>query len=268
MQQPENKNGFLQNDRRLVCGMFVIYGLCILGAIAATVWGLDRRSKKIATNATSTAVAFARQQAQTTATVAARATQQAQYSYVDRFDDNRHAWRVETVNDEFMRGSLEINGGVYIWNMREIKQPFYYTAPFPAADWDTDFDTYVDFKVYGEAPDDVCGGFLFREASIDWEEGTYVFSACNTSYFYVSYYKQEKWDALSGWMYSDAIRRDNWNRLEINARGSDFTFIINNEVVFKMTDDRQLAGRLSLLVEVSEKEPKLIWFDNFGFQHR
>ncbi len=264
----EDKRSFLRNDRLLVCSMLIVYGLCIVGLVAATIWGLGRRSKEISAIATGTAAARTTQQAAATATLAARATQQAQYSYIERFDDNRHAWRVEAVNDEYARGSLEINGGVYIWNMREIKQPFYDWAAFPAADWDSDFDTYVDLKVDADAPDDVCGGFLFRTASIDWEEGTYVFSVCNTAYFYVSYYKEEKWDAISGWLYSDAIQRNDWNRLEINARGNDFTFIINNQVVFKMTDDRQPAGRLSLLVEVTEKKPTIIWFDNFGFQHR
>ncbi len=268
----EDKKSFLQNDRLLVCSMFIIYGLCIAGLAGAAIWGLDRRSKEVAANSTSTAAVLATQQAKqwaaATATVVVRSTQQAQYDFMERFDDNRHVWRVESINDELMRGSMEIRGGAYEWDLREIKQPFYTWAPFPSEDWDKDFDTYVDFKVSKESPEDVCGGFLFRRTDFSWEEGTYVFSVCNSSYFYVSYYKQDKWDEISGLLYNDVIQRADWNRLEISARGSHFTFTINDEVVFQMTDDRLPAGRLSLFAEVAETKPTTLWFDNFAFQDR
>ena len=51
----ENQKGFFQNDRKLVCSMLVIYGLCIFGAIAVTFWGLNRRQLTLSANGTSTA---------------------------------------------------------------------------------------------------------------------------------------------------------------------------------------------------------------------
>jgi hypothetical protein len=136
--------------------------------------------------------------------------------------------------------------------------------------WMEDFDVYVDTKIKtaDEIPMDACSGFLFRMTSLDWEAGTYTFSVCNDSYFDVDYYEQGEWDVISDWTHSESIRVDDWNRLGISARGSHFTFLINNEIVFEMTDDRQPKGGLGLLIEVNEEKPVSIWFDNFGLQRR
>ncbi len=258
----QDKKSFLRNDRKLVCSMFVVYGLCILSLVAATVWGLDSRSKQIAANATATAFAA-------TATTIARITEQAQYNFVDPFDNNREQWETDSINDEYMSGSVSIRDGVYIWEVQKVKQPFIRWEDFPAARWVGDFDVYVDSRVKtadGTASR-ACSGFVFRESPSDWETGVYVFSVCNFN-FYVDYYGQGKWETISGSTRSHAIRNSDWNRLEISARGSQFTFIINHEVVYEMTDDRLPRGGLALFADINEEKPVTIWFDNFGFQPR
>jgi hypothetical protein len=267
-QQAENKKQFLRNDSLLVCSMLAVYGVCILGLIGATLWGLDCRSRRISADATSTARAVATQNANATATMVARPTEQAEYGFVDLFDDNSGDWFEESVNDEFMVGSIAIEDGLYAWNIREVKQTFVYWADFRGGKPVEDFDVYVDFKVDDASPDNVCGGFVFRMASAGWEQGAYIFSVCNNSYFSVNYYKQGKWTIISDWRYSNVIQSSDWNRIEISARGDHFTFIINNKVVSEMTDDRHLKGSLALLVEIDETKPATIWFDNFGFQTR
>jgi hypothetical protein len=264
----DERNSFLRNDRLLTCSMLVVYGLCILGLVAGTIWGLDRRSKKISADATSTAFAYATQQAKATATAAARSTAQAQYSFIEPFDNNSRGWFVKTVNDDLIAGSIAIDGGLYVWNIGEVKQPFTYWVDFPLGNSFKDFDTYVDFKIIDTAPEGVCAGFLFRMASSDWEQGTYTFCVCHNSRFYVSYYKQGKWEMISDWEHSDSIRKLNWNRIEINARDDHFVFIINNEIVDEITDDRQPQGALALFIAANENKPATIQFDNFGFQSR
>jgi hypothetical protein len=268
--QTENKKHTLRNDSLLVCSMLAIYGVCILGFIGATLWGLDRRSTRISAHATSTAFAVATQNANATATMVARPTEQAKYAIVDPFNDNSEYWMTESSDDEFMVGAIAIQGGVYAWNMREVKQPFVYWANFRKNRPFEDFDVYVDSKIITSdgKPGDFCSGFVFRNVSYDLEEGTYTFSVCSDSYFKVEYYEKEKWNTISDWTYSRAIQRADWNRLEVSARGDHFSFIINNEVVFEMTDDRLSKGGIGLLVEVNEAEPVKIWFDNFGLQSR
>ena len=264
----EDKNSFLRNDRKLVCSMLVVYGLCILGLVAGTIWGLGQRSKKISANATSTAFAIATKQANATATAVAHGTEQAQYEFIDRFNNNAEEWLIVSSNDEFMTGTVSITRGVYLWNIQEVKKIFVWWADFREGNEFGDFDVYVDTKIVGKEPGDACSGFIFRAASGDREKGSYVFAVCSGSIFYVSYYKEEEWKPILRGTYSNAIRNSDWNRLEIKARGNDFTFTINNEVVFEMTDDRQPKGGLALYIEVNEKRPVSISFDNFGLQTR
>ncbi|HMB23774.1 MAG: family 16 glycoside hydrolase [Chloroflexota bacterium] len=269
MNQPiENDKSFLRNDRKLVCSMLLFYGLCILGLVGATFWGLDHRNKTVSANATSTAAAVATQQARTTSTAIARATEHAQYEFVDRFSNNEEEWMAEIVNDEYMTGSVKIISGVYLWDAQKVKKPFVYWASFHDMEKFKDFDVYVDSKITDEQPGDACSGLVFRAASTDWEMGAYVFSVCSNSTFSVYYYEKGDWESILRQTYSDAIRNSDWNRLEISARGDDFTFGINNEVVFEMTDDRQSRGGLAVYIEVNEKSPVSISFDNFGLQPR
>ena len=238
--------------------------------MAIPFWEFEQRQQMVSSNSTSTALAVATQQAKPTATVIAHATEQAQYAFVDPFTKNTEYWHTGSNNDEYSKSFTSINGGMYRWDIREVKQTFLDWAPYRMGNWMEDFDVYVDTKIKAAngLPSDICSGFVFRAASLDWEEGIYTFSVCNDSYFSVDYYEQDDWHEISGWMYSDVIQADDWNRLEINARGSHFTFLINNEVVFEMTDDRQPRGGLGLFIEVNEEKPVSILFDNFGLQRR
>jgi hypothetical protein len=268
-QQPttEHQEGFFKNDRKLVCSMLVVYGLCILGSIAATFWGLNSRRLTLSANATSTAFAVATQKANVTATVISHATKQAGYEFVDRFDDNKNDWRSGPENSKYWYGSTTIKDGVYIWKVSETKDGFISWSDFSLEDRIGDFDAYVDTKVAEGAPGDVCSGILFRIAPASSAKSYYYFALCNNSTVKVSYHtKAEGWENITTVPYYR--RSKDWNRLEINARGSHFTFLVNNEQVYEMDDKRQSIGGLALVIELHEKNPAEILFDNFGFQSR
>jgi Domain of Unknown Function (DUF1080) len=246
-EQAKNKHSFLQNDRKFVCSMLIVYGLCILALIAATIWGLSSGNNRFV----------------------ARLTEQAQYAFVDTFDNNRAQWETASTDDEYMSGSVSIKDGAYVWELQKVKQTFARWADFPAARRVGDFDVYVDTRV--KAMDEItggaCSGIVFRESPSDREAGAYVFAVCNF-YFYVDYHEQGKWEAISGNIRSRAIRNSAWNRVEISARGDQFAFLINQEVVYEMTDDRLPKGGLGLFALIKEKQPVTILFDNFGVQLR
>ncbi|MEO5888275.1 MAG: hypothetical protein ABIQ77_11495 [Anaerolineales bacterium] len=110
----ENKKGFLQNDRGLVCSMLAFYGLCLIGLIAATFWWLDRSKQAASANKTATAVMNATQQAKATSTAVARVTEQAQYEIIDRFEVESDHWFVGSNNNEYWRRDVGIKDGTYI----------------------------------------------------------------------------------------------------------------------------------------------------------
>ena len=251
-----DKSKVWRGDILFTCSM--LFACCILftGMMTAPFWEFAERQQILSANATATGIAHA--------------TEQADYAFIDPFNTNTEYWRSTAPDREYANGSISIRGGIYMWEFREVKQPFLDWAPYRMGNWMEDFDVYVDTKIKTAdgIPMEACSGFIFRTASLDWESGTYTFSVCNDSYFDVDYYEQGEWDVISDWTYSESIRVEEWNRLGVSARGSHFTFLINNEIVFDMTDERQAKGGLGLLIEVNEEKPVSIWFDNFGLQRR
>jgi hypothetical protein len=264
----ENPTGFLRNDRKLVCSMLVVYGLCILGAIAVTFWGLNRRQLTLAANATSTAHAIATKQASVTSTADAFLIEQGQYEFVERFDKTSKRWFVGRYEPEYGDVTVSIEDGVYMWNIADSKE-YSQGTDFYRGSSIRDFDAYMDLKFVEESGlAIVCSGFSFRKSSLGWKDGAYVFSICNDSHYEIYYYQNETWDTILISEYSDTIQAREWNRIGINARSNHFIFTINNIEVFEMTDDRRKSGKLGIYIEVEQDQSAILWFDNFGFQSR
>jgi hypothetical protein len=264
-----NRKGFLQNDRRLVCGMLVFYGLCCIGLFGGGFWWLNQRSQTLLANATSTAMAAATQQANATATVIVHTTEQAQFEYVDHFEDNSGRWRIEKFkNSSRWDGSLEIKEGVYAWQVDQVKRPFIHQVNYFREYPVEDFDAYLDTRFPEEESGDVCGGLAFHKSFKGWEQGAYIFVICNDSTFLVAYYGKGAWETMTDRSFSAAVLPSDWNRIEINARKDHYDFSINNMTVYELTDDRQLEGSLSIVMQVCDTTPTMLWFDNFGYQSR
>lgn len=130
------------------------------------------------------------------------------------------------------------------------------------------FDVYVDTKVLEGNWGEVCSGLIFRQAHEGWDEGAYIFSVCNDSHFEVDYHGPNGWEDITDWKYTDVIRNSDWNRIQVSARDEHFILSINNVDVLEMEDDRQTIGGLAIFITVREKNPAVVWFDNFGYQTR
>jgi len=266
--QSTTKKSFLQNDRLLVCSMLVFYGLCIIGLFAFTIWGLNRRERTIAANATSTASILSTQQAQVANTVIARLAQQDKYEYIERFDRPTSDWYVGSYEKKYGDLRLIIKNDVYIWDVTDTKG-FTQSTPFYKGNQIKDFDIYVDLKFkkdynVGAA----CSGFIFRRLTNDLNDGHYTFTICDDSRFEIYFYKENRWENIAFIERENSIQPFDWNRIEVIARGDHFTFVINNKEVFKMTDNRLQEGGLGLLIDIDKENPAEIWFDNFGYQPR
>ena len=261
--------GLLQNDRLLVCSMLVFYGVCIIGLIGAAFWWLNERSQVISVSATSTAVAVATQQAAMTATVIAHTTEQAQYEFIEHFDDNSGRWFVGKIEkNTYWDGSMQIKDGVYIWKVDEVKKTFAQRIDFFHEFSIKDFDAYLDTKFVDGKFGNVCAGLVFRRSFKGWDQGAYIFSLCNNSTFEIQYHGENGWENISGRQFKKVIQSSDWNRLEISARGNHFIFTINNEEVYELTDDREKGGALEMIIDIRAKNPAMLWFDNLGYQTR
>lgn len=258
----------LQNDRTLIKGLFVFYLLCTCGVLGLLGWWIARREMTASANATATRAEIATQDAKATATAVARLEAQDQYEFIERFDTVSGRWLTGVVDSQYWIGRRAIQAESYLWEVEEVKKTFITWADFYKDDSIEDFDVYVDTKILNASPGDVCSGFLFRISPDGWEEGGYYFALCNNASVVISYHTEK-----DGWERIGTVPRlvgysPDWNRLEIEARGSHFSFLINGEQVFEIDDDRQARGGLALVIEMNEKVPATILFDNFGFQYR
>jgi len=247
--------------------MLTVYTVCCIIFVSVTaIW--IKEDKKIANaNSTKTEIAIITEQANATVTAVARVTEQAQYEFVDSFDENKEGWLVTSYNNDFFTGSSTIYNGVYTWDILKVSKTFVYSTDTNRGIRIKDFDVYVDTKIVNTESGKACSGFAFRKPGARWNGGSYIFSVCNDSNFNI-YHKKNDWDTIAYGIYDPAIKNDDWNRIEVSARGDQFTFIVNNVVVYELTDDRQPFGRLELYIEVNRTNPVSILFDNFGFQPR
>lgn len=262
------KKGFFKNDRMFVCSMLAFYSVCTIGVIALLFWGLDRRNKTVSANATATGAVVATQNANVTATAVARLAEHDQYEFIERFNEVSGRWYVGPHAKQYGDASYAIKNGFYIWDVRKSDK-FTYSSNFYKGSRIEDFDAYVDVKIIeSESQEFVCPALVFRKSEKDFVGGAFVFSICNDSRFKVQYYDNDGWMLITSSDYSSVIYLDDWYRIEVNARGDRFVFLINHVQVFEMTDTRLEQGGLALFLEVPNGEAAVVWFDNFGFQSR
>ena len=264
--EADEKKDARKRDLLFAGVMLTVYTVCCVLFISGTVFWV-REDRKIANaNATKTGFAIITEQANATVTAVARVTEQAQYEFVDPFDDNTD-WLVTSYSNDYFTGSSTIYNGVYTWDILKVSKAFVYSTDANRGVRIKDFDVYVDTKIVNTESGDACSGFAFRKPGARWNGGSYIFSVCSDSKFNV-YHKQNEWETIAYGIYNPVIKSDDWNRIEIIARGDHFTFNVNNVIVYEMTDDRQPFGRLELYIEVNKQGPLSILFDNFGFQSR
>jgi hypothetical protein len=265
---PEPKKNFLQNDRLLVCGMLVIYGVCIVGLIGTGFLAVSLTKQAASASATNTAVAFSTHEAEISATASALSTEQAQYDFIDPFDKNLYYWGEGSESDDYSDDHKEISGGVYTWKIDTLRKSHVSWEEFYQSVYSSNYDVYVDTRIVEGNRGEVCSGLLFGMSSSGFDGGVYVFVVCNDKTYYLSYYtEKDDWQDLVSRQYHPAIRMGDWNRLEVSSRAASFTLFINNEVVFKTTDHQYAKGDLAVIIDV-DGAPAEIQFDNFGYQRR
>jgi hypothetical protein len=231
--------------------------------VTATQQALEAEATQQA-GATATVEAFS---IQSTATAVARESAIAAYTYFDPFDDNTSNWRVGAEDNAYWQGSIAINDSTYTWQVASVRQGFLTWANFEPLANLADFDVALRVRrVLGE-PHQACFGLLFRQASAGINLGTYILSVCDNGYYKVLYYDaQNGWDILQDWTLTEAIQKDDWNLLEISARGDRFSISINHLPVHTFSDSRLPSGMVSILVDNYSESPSLIEFDLFALQ--
>jgi hypothetical protein len=264
----KNKQVLSRNDFLFACGMLVVCCIFLVGLIALPIWFSNESQQIISANATSTAHAVATQRAHLMGIAVSPRKEWEEYEFIDRFDKNEYHWAEESIDDEYSTARKSVTGGVYLWELDQVKQPFVAWEQFYRGVFSSNYDVYVDTRIIEGISGIICSGLIFGMSDSGFDGGTYVFLVCNNSTYYLGHYNEkDSWQAMIDYSYHPSIRADTWNRLEISSRGATFVAFINGEMVYETIDPQYAKGNLAVMVSVNDG-PARIEFDNFGYQSR
>jgi hypothetical protein len=208
-----------------------------------------------------------------TATVEAQATLEAlqlmltqekswPFIYADTFADNSHKWPTGDVRDSYITGNRSIAGGKYTWNITTVQSASDFSLPdMPDHQ---DFYASVDMNLV-KMPDDsdADAGLVFRYNDAD--QTWYYFSVNNQGQYYFGWYNGTDWYNLIPESDSAAIHIGQTNRLTVGAKGSQFIFLINGQMVDHFIDENLKSGTIGVGLNLPQTgERAVVEFANFS----
>ncbi len=136
--------------------------------------------------------------------------------------------------------------------------------------WAATGKRFADFHLVVEAtsiagPEDNEFGILVR---MDGDKHFYAFSISADGYARVARYADGQWTLLSpDWFPQPAIQQGMvTNRLELEARGADFTFLVNDERVAQVNDAALTQGNIGLYAGAFDEAGVQVAFDNLRIE--
>ncbi len=206
---------------------------------------------------------------QATASAYARLEQINAYQFYDPFDGNDFDWRETVEDNRYWQGAIAIQDGRYIWQVEEVYENFLAWSFFTPDENLADFDVALKARRVSGPPNETCYGLLFRISPDGYTAGAYVLSVCDNGYHKLLYTDEAVgWVVIYDWTFAEVILQEDWNLIEINARGEDFTVSINHQQVAAFSDGRLPNGSVAILIDIYENQPAQIEFDFFALQPR
>jgi len=122
----------------------------------------------------------------------------------------------------------------------------------------SNFVVRTDFKQVEGSPGYY--GFLFRYMN---KKDYYHFWVRDDSYYGLSLAKEDAWIDLVEMTYSEAIKRNQWNRLKVEASGEQIKLYANDRLLEVIEDESLSRGEIAVTAETSRGQDRLrVIFDN------
>jgi hypothetical protein len=175
--------------------------------------------------------------------------------YEDDFEDPESGWDAYNDGD-----TLAIySGGEY--RLAVYRENYViWTSPEPALDL-SDFAIEVEARQV-EGPLDNNLGLLVRYKEDD--DHFYWFQISGDGYFSVDLWEGGDWVSLVSWEASPAIQEglNATNRLQLQCRGNEFIFYVNDAPVTTLVDDAYGLGNIGLAAGTFDEPGVVVHFDN------
>ena len=174
----------------------------------------------------------------------------------DSFTTNDNNWLIGTQpSDYFDPLNRKIADGRYHWEAATSK-PNSISPMWLTSYQVLDFHLIVNGKQIMGNGKGSGWGLIFR---IQDNQNYYSFRVTDSQSFGVSVQKEGQWLILVDWTKTDAIKPNGVNQLEVLARGSNFIFTINGQVVSEVDDDHFRQGLVGLAIEGYTPGEKIIF---------
>jgi flagellar biosynthesis GTPase FlhF len=177
----------------------------------------------------------------------------------DTFSNNNNNWHTTTIDSEWGKGSIRVTDGKYRWTYSSAKGSIYRAWKYTVSL--SDFYLAVDGQETGAS---ITGelGVVFRNS----EAGDFYYFGIHPGsqsyFFYLNY--DDEWSPLINYTKFPSIYSDRPNKLSIIARGSQFSFFINDQFATEATDDTLSYGPIGLAIALNNaNESSAFEFDNF-----
>jgi hypothetical protein len=182
------------------------------------------------------------------------------FNLVDDFSSNLYGWNTHA-DGVCGLTSTNIQNSQMLWEIVPTKGCVHPSLPSKIKAV-TDFDTSVDLQ---RLPDSISTyyGITFRYFD---KNNYYIFIINEKNQTYSVWVNQSAWRNIIDWLPVSAILPDKVNHMGISARGSNFTFYINNQKVGAVNDAGISSGKVGLVnwVNTPKKGDKSsITADNF-----
>jgi hypothetical protein len=180
----------------------------------------------------------------------------------EKFLDNNHQWVNGDVRDDYLTGSRTIDDGKYRWNVTSVTSAF--VASYPDTADQSDFFASVDMK-YKQMPDDPSADVGLALRYSDADQSWYYFSVNPKGQYYFGWYGNKEWTTLISTTDSSVFRPGEVNKIAVSAQGSQFIFMINDQVIDQFNNDALKTGNIGLGINLPETGEKAdVEFSNFS----
>lgn len=177
--------------------------------------------------------------------------------FQDDFSDNGNDWFEGEQDDEYgltksefvdgrYRISQEAKQGVFAWNGQDGRN-------------------FKDFMLSVEAtPVEYTANFAYGVTVRENSKGDlYVFEIDTDGYYSVSVKVNNEWTTLVDWTKLKAIKSEGTNRLSVQAFGSTFMFLVNDQFATTIEDNTLTNGEIGLAIDLyNEGDKASVDFDN------
>lgn len=239
-------------------------------ALEATQIAQTMMAAEATQNAQATLAAEATANAGKTATAQAREAAIQRYEFFDTFNNNNLNWPVGEEDNDYWRGEQRISNGIYTWQVDAMKSGSMISwANFGPLEDIRDFDVAFKARLVEGPVGDACYGIIFRSSVRGFSNGAYILTVCDRGDYKVNYYEAGVgWVDVLDWRKTGMMNKDDWNLVELEARGRNFKIFINHQHVASFSDSRLESGGIAIMMHIYIETPCVFAFDMFALQPR